>query len=83
MTEGCRDFMSGLPIDLQIYNSDSIEIHHIVLRAYCKSQGISGSLYNSIVNKLPFSAMTNRSIGGNALILNKLRKETFFPFLQY
>lgn len=66
MREGCRDFMSGVPIDLQIYNSDSIDIHHIFPRAYCRRQGISRDYYNSIINKSPLSSMTNRSIGGNA-----------------
>lgn len=66
MREGCRDFMSGVPIDLQIYNSDSIDIHHIFPRAYCRRKGISRDYYNSIINKSPLSSMTNRSIGGNA-----------------
>lgn len=77
MREGCRDFMSGVPIDLQKYNSDNIDIHHIFPSAYCKKKGIPESLYNSIVNKSPLSAMTNRSIGGNApsIYLEYLEKE--------
>ena len=77
MREGCRDFMSGVPIDLQVYDDDSIDIHHIFPRRYCKSKGISRDLYNSIVNKTPLSAKTNRSIGGNApsMYLDDLEKK--------
>jgi hypothetical protein len=49
-----------------MYNNDNIDIHHIFPRAYCRNKGIPAYLYNSIVNKSPLSAMTNRSIGGNA-----------------
>lgn len=66
MKEGCKDFMSGVSVDLQTYNNDNIDIHHIFPRAYCESKGISRDLYNSIINKTPLSAITNRSIGGNA-----------------
>lgn len=65
MREGCRDFMSGIPIDLQTYYNDNIDIHHIFPTAYCNKKGISKDLYNSIINKSPLSALTNRSIGGN------------------
>lgn len=58
--------MSRVTIDLQMYNNDNIDIHHIFPKAYCKNKGISKDLYNSIVNKTPLSATTNRSIGGNA-----------------
>ncbi|MDI6915936.1 MAG: DUF262 domain-containing protein [Desulfitobacteriaceae bacterium] len=66
MREGCRDFLSGVPIDIQIYYSDNIDIHHIFPVAYCKSKGISPDQFNSIVNKTPLSSRTNRVIGGSA-----------------
>ncbi len=66
MKEGCHDFMSGVSIDLQTYYSESIDIHHIFPTRYCNSKNISRDLYNSIINKTPLSARTNRSIGGNA-----------------
>ena len=58
--------MSGVSIDLQTYYSESIDIHHIFPTRYCNSKNISRDLYNSIINKTPLSARTNRSIGGNA-----------------
>jgi len=66
MREGCRDFMSGIPIDLQTYYDDSIDIHHIFPTDYCNKKGISKDLCNSIINKSPLSALTNRSIGGKS-----------------
>lgn len=66
MREGCRDFMSGVPIDLQTYYSESIDIHHIFPRAYCRKNNIPKDLCNSIINKTPLSSKTNRAIGGNA-----------------
>lgn len=66
MKKGCHDFMSGVSIDLQTYYSESIDIHHIFPTKYCNSKNISRDLYNSIINKTPLSARTNRSIGGNA-----------------
>ncbi len=67
--------MSGVPVDLQTYNNDNIDIHHIFPKAYCESKGISRDLYNSIINKTPLSAITNRSIGGNA-------SSTYLKFLE-
>ncbi|WP_296972598.1 DUF262 domain-containing protein [Tepidanaerobacter sp. EBM-38] len=77
MREGCRDFISGVPIDLQTYYNDSIDIHHIFPTAYCAKQGIPKDLYNSIINKSPLSALTNRSIGGNppSIYLDFIEKE--------
>ena len=46
--------------------SESIGIHHVFPTKYCNSRNISIDLYNSIINKTPLSARTNRSIGGNA-----------------
>lgn len=77
MKEGCRDFMSGVSVDLQTYYDDNIDIHHIFPQAYCRKNKIPRDLYNSIVNKTPLSSMTNRSIGGNApsIYLNYLEEE--------
>lgn len=66
MREGCRDFMSGVSIDLQLYDNENIDIHHIFPRAYCIKHNISTALCNSIINKTPLSYITNRAIGGNA-----------------
>jgi hypothetical protein len=77
MKEGCRDFMSGVSVDLQTYYNENIDIHHIFPQAYCRKNNIPRDLYNSIINKTPLSSKTNRSIGGNApsVYLNYLKEE--------
>jgi hypothetical protein len=57
---------SGVPIDVQIYFDESIDIHHIFPKKWCERNGIEAAVYNSIVNKTPISAATNRTIGGSA-----------------
>lgn len=66
MRYGGKDFISGVPIDLQTYYGDGIDIHHIFPTAYCDKQNIDSKRYNCIINKTPLSFRTNRSIGGNA-----------------
>lgn len=66
MREGGRDFLSGVPVDIQTYYSDNIDIHHIFPVDYCKDKGINPELRDSIVNKTPLSSRTNKIIGGNA-----------------
>ena len=62
----CCDFRTGIPIDEKIFFADSIDIHHIFPRAWCKEEGIAPGDYNSIINKTAISARTNRMIGGRA-----------------
>jgi len=75
--DGCLDFLSGKPIDVQTYFDEKIDIHHIFPRDYCKRQGIPSMLYDSVINKTAISAKTNRVIGGNApsVYLHKLTAE--------
>lgn len=77
MKEGAKDFLSGIPIDIQIYYDERIDIHHIFPRVYCKSMKIDKDLYDSIVNKTPLSYRTNRIIGADAprVYLEKLEKQ--------
>ena len=60
------DFRTGEPIDVQMYFDDKIDIHHIFPRDYCKKVGIEAKYYDSIINKTPLSARTNKIIGGKA-----------------
>ncbi|TCP19940.1 hypothetical protein EV207_15714 [Scopulibacillus darangshiensis] len=53
MKQGGRDFISGVPIDIQTYYGDQIDIHHIFQRVYCEKNGIDKKMYDSIVNKTP------------------------------
>ena len=42
------------------------DIHHIFPQKYCEDMHIKRQKYNSIVNKTPILAETNRAIGGDA-----------------
>jgi hypothetical protein len=64
--DGGLDFRTGYPIDLQTYFDEKIDIHHIFPQAWCKASGIDAKRCDSVVNKTPISAKTNRMIGGNA-----------------
>ncbi|WP_338463066.1 hypothetical protein V5G20_01685 [Brevibacillus borstelensis] len=66
LKEGALDFRSGDAVDLQMYFDERIDIHHIFPRAYCNTKRIDPRKCDSIVNKTPLSAKTNRMIGGNA-----------------
>ena len=66
MAEGCRDFVTGQPVEIMTFHDARIDIHHIFPKAWCEARGIDRGVYNSIVNKTPLSAASNRSIGGRA-----------------
>lgn len=64
--EGARDFRTGEPSHLQTYFDEAVDIHHVFPRKWCADQGVDSARMNSIVNKTPLTARTNRIIGGNA-----------------
>ena len=51
---------------MNLYFDEAIDIHHIFPKAWCEKQGIKPDTSNSIVNKTPLAARTNRVIGGRA-----------------
>jgi hypothetical protein len=61
-----RDFLSNQEMDFTFYLNDPTDIHHIFPQSYCTKQGIDSELWNSVINKTPICARTNRIIGGNA-----------------
>ena len=63
---GCRDFITGKTTGVMTFFNDRIDVHHIFPRSWCEKNGIPGSVFNSIVNKTPLSAASNRFIGGDA-----------------
>lgn len=65
MRDGCRDFRTGDSIDVQLYFDDRIDIHHVFPQDWCKRNGIDARRCDSIVNKTPLAARTNRMIGNN------------------
>ncbi|AFZ19214.1 GmrSD restriction endonuclease domain-containing protein [Allocoleopsis franciscana] len=64
--DGALDFVSGEPITAARYFDEKIENHHIFPQQWCKQQGIPRSRYNSIINKTPLTAKTNKFLGGKA-----------------
>jgi hypothetical protein len=75
LRDGALDFATGEPIDVQMYFADSIDIHHIFPQRWCQDNGIARERYDSIVNKTPLSARTNRKIGRRA-------PSVYLPLLQ-
>lgn len=59
------------------YKNEKIDIHHIFPKDYCIGQGYDKNKWNSIVNKTPISASSNREIGDVApsTYLGKLEKK--------
>ena len=66
LKEGALDWRTGEPADMNLYFDEAIDIHHIFPKAWCEKQEIKPGTYNSIVNKTPLTARTNRVIGGRA-----------------
>lgn len=76
MQQGGRDFITGMPIDLHTYFERNIDIHHVFPRKWCEDAKLSREKWNSVVNKAPLAAETNRSIGGDAPTVYLKRIET-------
>ncbi len=66
MNEGAQDFRSGQKFDHTVFFGENVDIHHIFPQDWCKKQGITPTVYDSIINKTPLSYRTNRIIGGVA-----------------
>ena len=66
LREGAKDWMTGEGASIQSYFDESIDIHHIFPQKWCRDNEIEPSRCDSIVNKTPLSARTNRSIGGDS-----------------
>lgn len=64
--ENCLDFVDGAPMTMVKSMETPPDIHHIFPRAYCERTGLDRTKWNSIVNKTPLIARTNREIGGIA-----------------
>jgi hypothetical protein len=60
------DFIKGTQMDFASYVGEATDIHHIFPQHHCEGQHIDRALWNSVINKTPIYARTNRIIGGNA-----------------
>lgn len=68
MRTGAQDFLSGRTFDETVFADEAVDIHHIFPRDWCRRQTppIPDAIFDSIINKTPLSARTNRIIGGQA-----------------
>jgi hypothetical protein len=64
--EGARDFISGDKMDFKNFATVQVDIHHIFPQKFCEQQGYEKRKWNSIVNKTPIAALTNKMLGGKA-----------------
>ena len=78
MKSDAADWRTAEPLTLATIHDENIDIHHIFPIAWCRSADpeVPSGLYNSIINKTPIDALTNRMIGGQAPshYLPRLRK---------
>ena len=68
MKNRAADWRTGVPIFFDHWISTNINIHHIFPKAWCRGgknrPAIPNRLCDSIINKTPIDARTNRIIGG-------------------
>ena len=63
---GAKDWIKDVSFDKEQYKALATDIHHIFPQRWSVLNGIPPVLYDSIVNKTPLAAETNRAIGGVA-----------------
>ena len=64
--QGARDWLFNQTLDRIPYQELAVDIHHIFPQKWCLDNGIDDERRESIVNKTPLAAKTNRIIGGVA-----------------
>ncbi|MBQ7220114.1 MAG: hypothetical protein IJS28_03955 [Synergistaceae bacterium] len=63
--EGCKDFINGTSMDVVNSMNEALDVHHIFPKDYCKRLYLQERC-DSIINKTPLLAASNRSIGKDA-----------------
>lgn len=61
-----KDFVRGWDMGIANYLGQNTDIHHVFTQAYCLKENLPWRKWNSVVNKTPIFASSNRSIGGKA-----------------
>ena len=64
--DGAQDFRTSDELEMAVYFDDKIDIHHIFPQKWCRDHGVDASVADSIVNKTPLAARTNRIISSKA-----------------
>ncbi len=80
MKSGAADWRTDQSLTLADWHNEKTDIHHIFPQRWCErdtNPKVPGWLFNSIINKTPIDAKTNKIIGGNApsRYLPRLRSE--------
>ncbi|MCY3664557.1 MAG: DUF262 domain-containing protein [Gemmatimonadetes bacterium] len=69
MKNGAADWRTNEQLSFMMFADRNIDIHHIFPQAWCEKEAsprIPPRLYNSVINKTPIDAVTNRIIGRRA-----------------
>lgn len=68
MKNDAADWRNAEPLTFATINDENIDIHHIFPVAWCRQANpeVPRHLYDSVINKTPIDALTNRIIGGQA-----------------
>lgn len=68
MKSGAADWRTADQLAIDDWLQENIDIHHIFPVAWCNNpeRPVPAHLYNSIINKTPIDALTNKIIGGRA-----------------
>ena len=69
MKSGAKDWRTGNPLVFDTWDQENIDIHHIFPKRWCEREAkppVPPRLYNSVINKTPIDAKTNRMVGGKA-----------------
>ena len=78
LKHGARDWKRDQAIDHASYLAQGIDIHHIFPKVWCEKNGVPADSRESIINKTPLAASTNRELGGAspALYLPRIESST-------
>jgi hypothetical protein len=66
LAAGAVDWRTGEGAQVNRYFEEAMDIHHVFPKVWCEKAGYPSNVYNSILNKTPLTARTNRMIGGAA-----------------
>lgn len=66
LANGAKDWMFNQSLGQVQYIDLAVDIHHIFPQHWCNENGVEMGARESIVNKTPIAARTNRIIGGKA-----------------
>ena len=77
MKRGSAEWHTATPLLLNTWHDQKIDSHRIFPKTWCEKANpvIPKSLYNSVINKTPIDAATNRMIGGTAPLTLPVRFE--------